>query len=62
MTCGWNEREREHKHKCPDCGVEFDCPCGSTCNIAYDKYPCINCIMGHCVVFHSSIESAIKGD
>ena len=52
----------EHKHKCPDCGVIFDCPCGKSCGVDYDKYPCKNDIMKHCSVFHSTIEGAIKSN
>ena len=53
-------KELKHKHKCPDCGIIFDCPCGKSCGVEYNKYPCINCIMNHCIVFHTTIEGATK--
>jgi hypothetical protein len=52
--------EGKHKHKCPDCGVIFDCPCGKSCGIEYDKYPCVNDIMKHCLVLHSTIQGAME--
>ena len=53
-------KDKEHKHKCPDCGIEFDCPCGSSCGVEYDKYPCIDHIMNHCIGFSSTKEGAEK--
>jgi hypothetical protein len=50
----------KHKHKCPDCGVIFDCPCGESCKVEYDKYPCVDDIMKHCSVFYSTIEGALN--
>jgi hypothetical protein len=55
-----DEPKITHQHKCPDCGTIFTCPCGKSCKVEYDKYPCINCIMNHCVVLHSTIEGALK--
>ena len=47
--------DSKHQHKCPDCGVEFDCPCGEGCKIEYDKYPCIKHIMNHCIEFTTKL-------
>ena len=54
------KKEIFHKHKCPDCGIEFDCPCGKSCGVEYNKYPCIEHIMNHCIIFHSTIEGTIQ--
>lgn len=40
---------KTHKHKCPDCGIEFVCPCGESCGVDYEKYPCIDHIINHCI-------------
>jgi hypothetical protein len=47
----------KHKHKCPDCGVEFDCPLPSHCRVEYDKHPCIDHIMNHCIEFTDNKEN-----
>lgn len=51
-------KSKKHKHKCPDCGIEFNCPCGEGCEVEYDKYPCRNHIMNHCIEFSTTIEGA----
>ena len=57
----WDDKKRKsknHQHKCPDCGIEFDCPCGKSCGVEYNKYPCIDHIMNHCIKFSSTKEGA----
>lgn len=46
------EWKGEHKHKCPDCGVEFQCPINNErCGCNYNNYSCRNCFHLHMTTF-----------
>lgn len=52
MSAKW---DGPHKHKCPDCGVEFDCPINNPdCGCEYGEYPCRNHMMNHVTIFYSN--------